>query len=186
MVFSLEKFDHYVYGQRVTVETDHKPLLPIMKKAILQAPKRLQRMLLQLQRYDISLIYRRGTDMHVADALSRAAIQASQEEQSSFQRELEMICTISNGVEDKQLEEIRQKTKEDATMQAVIDLVKSGWPVNKGAVPIPARPYFNVRDEMVIEGGVLYKGDRCVIPRCLKKRDVATSTRRTYGSRRLA
>ena len=69
--------------------------------------------------------------MHVADTLSRAAIQASQEEQNSFQRELEMICTISNGVEDKQLEEIRQKTKEDATMQAVIDLVKSGWPVNK-------------------------------------------------------
>ena len=95
--------------------------------------------------------------MHLADTLSRAAIKASQEEQSSFQRELEMICTISNGVEDKQLEEIRQKTKEDATMQAVIDLVKR-------AVPIPARPYFNVRDEMVIEGGVLYKGDRCIIP----------------------
>ena len=91
VVFSLENFDHCVYGQRVTVETDHKLLLPIMKKAILQAAKRLQRMLLQLQRYDISQIYRRGTDMHVAATLSRAAIQASQEEQSSFQRELEMI-----------------------------------------------------------------------------------------------
>ena len=79
-----------------------------------------------------------------------------------------MIFTISNGVEDKQLEEIRQKTKEDATMQAVIDLVKRGWPVDKRAVPIPARPYFNVRDEIVIEGGVLYKGDRCVIPSALR------------------
>ena len=80
VVFSLEKFAHCVYGQRVTVETNHKPLLPIIKKAILQAPKRLKRMLLQLQRYDISLIYRRGTDMHVADTLSRAAIQASHED----------------------------------------------------------------------------------------------------------
>ena len=72
-------------------------------------------------------------------------------------------------MEDKQLEVIQQKTKEDATMQAVIDLVKSGWPVDKRAVPLPARPYFNVRDEMVIEGGVLYKGDKCVIPSALRR-----------------
>ena len=59
VVFALDKFDQYVYGRQVIVKTDHKPLLPIMKKAILQAPKRLQRMLLQLQRYDINLIYRK-------------------------------------------------------------------------------------------------------------------------------
>ena len=91
VVFALDKFDQYVYGWQVIVETDHKPLLPIMKKAILQAPKRLQRMLLQLQRYDINLIYRKGTDMLVADTLSRAAIQSSQMGRSTFERELETV-----------------------------------------------------------------------------------------------
>ena len=175
VVFSLEKFDQYVYGRRVTVETDHKPLLPIMKKALLQAPKRLQRMLLQLQRYDISLVYRRGTDMHLADTLSRAPIQAAQEEQSSFQKELEMICSVSNGIENQQLEEIRQKTEEDTTLQAVIEIVQSGWPEEKRSVPIPARPFFNIRDELVIDNGILFKGERCVIPSSLRKKMLQTA-----------
>ena len=54
-------------------------------------------------------------------------------------------------------------------MQAFVDLVKSGWSVDKRAVPIRARPYFKVRDEMVIEGGVLYKEERCVIPSALRR-----------------
>ena len=29
--FGLQRFHQYVYGQRVTVETDHKPLLGIVK-----------------------------------------------------------------------------------------------------------------------------------------------------------
>ena len=50
--FAMEKFHTYVYGRNdVPVETDHKPLISIFSKALSNAPKRLQRMLLRLQRY---------------------------------------------------------------------------------------------------------------------------------------
>ena len=39
---------------------------------MIDAPKRLQRMLLRLQKYDIDIVYTRGKEMHIADALSRA------------------------------------------------------------------------------------------------------------------
>ena len=43
-------------------------------KPLHTAPARLQRMLLQLQRYNLKFIYRKGTELHIANALSRAYI----------------------------------------------------------------------------------------------------------------
>ena len=56
IVFALERFHTYVYARHMIVETDHKPLLAIHKKTLASAPKRLQRMLLRLQRYDFDRI----------------------------------------------------------------------------------------------------------------------------------
>ena len=42
IVFGMEKFETYLYGRKVLVESDHKPLESILKKSILNAPKRLQ------------------------------------------------------------------------------------------------------------------------------------------------
>ena len=74
VLFSLEKFHQYIYGTHVDIESDHKPLEIITQKQLCQAPPRLQRMLLQLQRYDYTLRYTPGRDMVIADTLSRAYI----------------------------------------------------------------------------------------------------------------
>ena len=57
IVFGTEKFNQYTYGRRVIVESDHKPLETISKKPLVSAPKRLQRMLLRLQKTKILLQY---------------------------------------------------------------------------------------------------------------------------------
>ena len=76
IVFACQKFHHYIYGKRTLVETDHKPLEVITKKSILAAPRRLQRMLLQLQRYDLEIIYRPGKQQWIADILSRFPVES--------------------------------------------------------------------------------------------------------------
>ena len=48
--FSLEHFNQYTYGKRVTIESDHKPLEAIVKKALASAPPRLQRILIQARK----------------------------------------------------------------------------------------------------------------------------------------
>ena len=169
VVFAVEKFDHYVYGRQVQVDTDHKPLIPIMKKPIQQAPKRLQRMLLRLQRYDTTLQYRKGADMHIADTLSRAPMEQAQQGQSGFEKELETVCAVTSDVEDRQLEDIRRETRKDPTLQAVAKLVRDGWPSDKRSVEGAAVPYFNIRDELVIDNDVLFKGNRCIVPASLRK-----------------
>ena len=54
------------------VETDPKPLESIVLKSLNSAPKRLQRMLLRLQKYNLQVKYKKGKKMFLADTLSRA------------------------------------------------------------------------------------------------------------------
>ena len=73
IIFTCDRFESYVYGRRVVnVETDHQPLEMIMRKPLNSAPKRLQRILLQLQKYSLVVRYKKEKQMYLADALSRA------------------------------------------------------------------------------------------------------------------
>ena len=72
IICDCEKFDQFIYGHTITVETDHKKLVSISQKPIHSAPKHLQRMLLQMHRYEVNITYKKGSQMYLADALSRA------------------------------------------------------------------------------------------------------------------
>lgn len=54
--WSLEKFNHYVFGKKVIVETDHKPLENIWKTIMSVSPQ-LQRLLLKMAKYDVEIRY---------------------------------------------------------------------------------------------------------------------------------
>ena len=75
VVFGCKRFHECIYGRRVIVESDHKPLEAILKKPLAAAPPRLQRMILQLQKYDIHILHRPGKEIPVADTLSRKSIE---------------------------------------------------------------------------------------------------------------
>ena len=62
----------------MNVETDHQPLEMITWKLLNSAPKQLQRMLLQLQKYSLNVHYRKGKDMYLADTLSHAYLPEEQ------------------------------------------------------------------------------------------------------------
>jgi len=70
-VFAGEKFQQYIYGGKVAVETDHKPLLGIIKKSLSEMTPRLQRLMLKLRRYDMDLQFIPGKSMILADVLLR-------------------------------------------------------------------------------------------------------------------
>ena len=71
IIFACQQFNTYVLGRPFTVELNHKPLEMIHQKSLASAPLRLQRMLLQLQWYHVTIRYRPGKEMLLADALSR-------------------------------------------------------------------------------------------------------------------
>ena len=83
IVFACQCFSIYLLGRSFVAESDHKPLEMIAMKNLANAPPRLQRMLLELQRYDVTIKYRPGKEMQLANALSQGCqplpVRASQE-----------------------------------------------------------------------------------------------------------
>ena len=79
IVFACQRFSTYLLGRSFVAESDHKPLEMIAMKNLANAPPHLQRMLLELQRYDVTIKYRPGKEMQLANALSRCPARASQE-----------------------------------------------------------------------------------------------------------
>ncbi|KAK2720264.1 hypothetical protein QYM36_004222 [Artemia franciscana] len=71
MVYGLKHFHHYIYGRKVTVTTDSRPLETILSKPLHQVQTRLQRMMIQILPYDLEVIYSPGSNIPVADALSQ-------------------------------------------------------------------------------------------------------------------
>ena len=83
IVFSCERFSQYLLGRnKITVQSNHKPLETIFKKPLFSAPKRLQRMLLRLQGYSLDVKYKQGCKMYIADFLSRSVLPLNREQNS--------------------------------------------------------------------------------------------------------
>ncbi|XP_064120727.1 uncharacterized protein K02A2.6-like [Macrobrachium nipponense] len=82
----LEKFHEYVYGRKIIVESDHKPIASIVLKPLCNAPKRLQGMLLNILQYDVEIIHKKGKEMYVADALSRSYLPLDNYKESEFEQ----------------------------------------------------------------------------------------------------
>ncbi len=74
IVSACDKWDQWIYGLTVTIHTDHQPLETIFKKPLSSAPRRLQKMMMRLQRYNIKVGYKKGSTMYLADTLSRAIL----------------------------------------------------------------------------------------------------------------
>jgi len=86
IVFTCQRFSHYLTRRdKITIESDHKPLQAIFKKSVLTVPCSLQRMLLRLQRYNLEVKCKPGSQMYLADHLSRAYRPDQGEQDEEFQ-----------------------------------------------------------------------------------------------------
>lgn len=170
-VFGLEHNHQYMYGRKVILYTDHKPLVSITKKPLATAPKRLQRLLLRLQHYDVEIKYTPGRQMYLADTLSRAYLDTTGDEssRSEVEKEVESIHAVDYlAISEPQLQEIKTETEKDSTLRSLKDVILRGWPDARNAVPANVQPYFNFRDELAVQDGIIFKGTRCIVPTALR------------------
>ena len=108
---------------------------------MLEAPKRLQRMLLAVQIYVIKVVYKPGSEQLVADMLSRVPSEwrrlTEMTKEQLFQTAIE--DTIAEEVDaidpqeyvkigEPRIALIRRATATDQTLQQLLLTVMSGWP----------------------------------------------------------
>ena len=71
-ILGMEKFHYFLYGKEFTLETDQKPLVSIYKKHMIYISPGVQRLIVRSFPYlCFKVVYKKGVDIPVADALSR-------------------------------------------------------------------------------------------------------------------
>jgi len=172
VLYGCEKFHQYIYGsQSVQVETDHKPLISIFKKSIESCPARLQRMMIRLQKYKFELVYKRGKELFIADALSRSYGETSDLnlpnlETEEIEAQIHAVINYSN-VSEGQLVKLRNETKNDVELSTLKKYI-SKWPSDKSKLPNNVKCYWSVRNELSCTNDLILKGRAIVIPNSMR------------------
>ena len=120
---------------------------------------------MRVQNYDVTVTYERGKNMLIADMLLRAYLTDAVKSQKEFEQ-VNMAGFLP--LTDQRLEEIRNETTKDKALQVLSAVILQGWPESRGQVPTQAVPYFSVRDELTVQDGVVFRGERVLIPCSLR------------------
>ena len=128
LTWACEKFQDYILGRNFHIETDHKPLVPLLSSKHLDTlPPRIVRFRLRLARYDYTIERVPGKLLYTADTLSRALLQ-EQVQEDSFQNEVETFINEVVGnlpTTPDRLQMYRDAQASDATCTKVMEYCQS-------------------------------------------------------------
>ena len=171
VTWACEKFASYILGKRIYIETDHKPLVPLLgTKDLDNLPPRVLRFRLRLARFDYTISHVPGKALYTADTLSRALLESS-ETDSSPQGEAELLlemCLSNLPANKERLDEYRASQSTDPVCSLVINYYRNGWPAKQNVDGI-IKPYWEVQGELTVGNSLLLYGSRIVVSRALQQ-----------------
>lgn len=154
LVWACDKFADYIIWKSITLETDHKSLVPLLTKTTLSnLPPQILRFRLRLARYHYEVKHVPGRLLSTADTLSRALIKiesALQELCSIYS--LDVVLPASKGALDK----YRHAQQEDPTCCKLLEFSRDGWPP-KHQIKGNLKKYWQGKGQLtVVEDLLLY------------------------------
>ena len=126
--------------------------------------------------------------MYIADMLSRAYLKADNSQHESipeyqiFQLSQEQLLFQEiadiNQLDYMRLSEgthqqIKQCTIADPVLQSLKNTIMTGWPLTKEEVPVCIREYWNYKEELTDQDGLLYKGMKVIVPASMRPQMIA-------------
>ena len=170
-IWGMEKFHYFLYGKEFTLETDQKPLVSIYRKHMVEISPRIQRLIVRsfpYQPFDVQ--YKKGMEIPLADALSR--VTPTPVEEDGIQLPIVAVnLIISNPpVSSTEIELIHEETSKDPTLTLLRHYIHMGWPNDHRMLPQELHMFWNYREDLSMENGLITKGARLLIPSTLRKK----------------
>ena len=75
-----------------------------------------------------------------------------------------------SSIEERERDEMLQETNKDEELQSLKHYISTGWPAKRSQIPVSLHPYWNFRDELTVECGILMKNSKVLIPETLKQK----------------
>ena len=170
-IWACEKFNDYLLGRPFQLETDHRPLVPLLSSTdYSKLPPRILRFRLRMMKYCPKVVYVQGIHQKTADTLSRAPTEKPTLEEEvkveEVESEKEMLLKRLP-VSNQKLQTIREAQEEDAICSEVKSFVEKGWPPIRPNQPL-LKPYFDQAAHFTVNNGLLMYDMRLVIPTALR------------------
>ena len=167
VTWACEKFQTYLLGLNFTIETDHKPLVPLLStKSLNCLPPRIIRFRLRLSSYTYSVVHVPGKLLYTADTLSRAPLDSlidiAEEEVEDFTSGV--VAALPAGPD--RLENYRQAQREDSICQLLANFCLNGWPKK---VDASLAPFWKTRASFSWCEDLLLFNSRIVVPKPLQR-----------------
>ena len=150
---------------------DHKPLVSLFRKSMVDSSSRLTRMLIQLLDYTLEVMCQPGAQMHLSDAISRLSTHDKNEGKTIANLDVSIHAMEElSGFNSLSVDKIHQHTTKDQTIQLLIQHINKGFPESSTKLPDSIKAYFSFRDELTLCNGIILKGhNRIVIPESLRQ-----------------
>lgn len=160
-VWACEKFQKYLIGlNSFELQTDHKPLVPLMMtKDLDRAPIRCQKLLLRLMRFNAQVRHVPGKQLVIADTLSRLPLPCSENDVLLA----EVIEAHLESGWNSDIDQLKRETQRDEDLQLIIQYILHGWP-SKDYLPPNIHCYWPARDDMSVVNGLVTYRERIVVP----------------------
>ena len=129
----------------------------------MNAPPRLQRLLLRLNNYNTSLQWIPGKKMVFADHISRNIYSKESNEPTCKGLDIKVEDAYLSASEDRCLS-LAKETDKDDILVALKNTIVKGWPDKRDECPMNLRDFWSYRDELSILDGLVLKGTRLIIP----------------------
>ena len=165
-VWACEKWHKYLWGQDFVLRTDHAALKSLLTaRGIGRAGMRMARWAVRLMNYSFAVEHVKG-QLNPSDGLSR--LPGPQQEVADDESDL--VACLDDQVTAVSREEIAVAGREDAEVRTLMDQIPREWPRRFGDVSDVLKPYFRCRQELAIDGGLILRGERIVVPAVLRSR----------------
>ena len=156
--------------------TDHKPLQAMFNKTAGDLPPRIEKFIMDVQEYEYVVEYHPGKT-NIADYLSRHprtyAISSSVQAADEFSRTVVQVerVMIVNSHSAVTIQEIREETRKNTTLTKLIHTMQTG--LNEADEELFPYMAEEVKHDLHIIDGVIYRGKRLIVPETLQRRVIA-------------
>ena len=182
IVWAVERLHLYLFGSHFKLLTDCKPVELILNNPKSKPPARIERWNLRLQGYDFEVVHTKGSD-NPSDYLSRHTSLTSNDKQDKMAEEYVNFVTSFAVPKAMTLDEIKQATAEDVTLQYLAYLIQNDSWNSLHTLPEKFKDvdcaelsrFQRVKDDLTVndQANIILRGNRIVIPKTLRERAIS-------------
>ena len=169
--WACERFSNYILGREFQIESDHKPLIPLLStKHLDNLPPRVLRFRLRLTRFDYTIHHVPGKLLYTADALSRAPTETTGDKTDLTEVVETFIGSVTSNLpaSKRRLETYRHAQADDPACAKVMEYCQSQWPKTQSALTPDLIHYWGARNSLTVANNLLLYNSRIVVPPSLR------------------